>query len=375
MPLQSLIGVPTTVEAVFDEITKKGVSKADAAVLVGNWIIANAGRGPRIFSYKTDFAATDDDCVPEFVRSFVHRDWVDGEDVVQAEETTGEEGFNLRFHRIEADLDGLARDVATAFVCLSSLRASLHALLEEIRTEVNVINAAVAEISDDRDGRRPPFVFEGPIGPGAGKFLGATRFFGQDVNVFQTAQGTVMLPSISGVKIDPADNPRVKRVAEFGKFLTEERVTTFFAAEQTMTRDKFAEKFGDEQLESGAKVRDVIDILPSSARFTTPQSMLEGLADREGAAIRTSPVEGEAIASGFGVEGEAKIADVPVDRFGSIPTAGRTALVAAGVTRVGDLAGRDPTEVATELRGRGVDVTTGEVAGWVAAAKTLVRVR
>ena len=195
------------------------------------------------------------------------------------------------------------------------------------------------------------------------------------MNVFETGQGIVMLPSISGVKIDPSENPRVKRVTEFGQFLEDERVKTFFTEEQTVTRDKFAEKVGNEQLESGVTVRDVIDILPSSARFTTPQGMLDGLADREGAAIRTSAIEGESIASSFGVEGEAKIADVPVDRFATIPSAGRTALVAAGVTRVGDLAGQDAATVAEDLRGRGIDVSTREVAGWVAAAKTLVRVR
>jgi hypothetical protein len=98
------------------------VSKADAAVIVGNWIVENVGRAPRVFLYRTDFPATDTGCTPQFVRSFVHQDWVDGEDVVQAEQTTGEEGFNLRFHRIEGDLDALARDVATAFVCLAVQR-------------------------------------------------------------------------------------------------------------------------------------------------------------------------------------------------------------------------------------------------------------
>jgi hypothetical protein len=372
MPLQSLIPVDASIEDVFTEITKAGVAKADAATLVGNWILETARRAPRVFNYKTDFPAADPSATAQFDRTFVHQDWVDGEDVVQAEKTTGEEGFNLRFHRIEADLDALGRDVATAFVALAQQRASLRQLLDEIRAEINVINTTISNLTAPPT--RPPI---GPIlgGVKAGTFVGATSFFGKPVNVFDTDQGTLVLPAISGVRIDPADHPRVKRVNEFAKFLTDDRVTQFFTQTGTVNRDKFVEKFGDEQLESGAKVRDVIDILPSQANFTTPQSMLDGLATREAAAIRTSPLEGEAITSTLGAEGATKVADVPLDRLETIPTEVRTGLVAGGIARVGDLAGRDPATVATDLRNRGVDVSARDVAGFVGVAKTLVSIR
>ena len=55
MPLQSLIPVSDSIEDVFDKITATGVSKVDAATLVGNWIVATAGQGVRIFNYTTDF--------------------------------------------------------------------------------------------------------------------------------------------------------------------------------------------------------------------------------------------------------------------------------------------------------------------------------
>jgi hypothetical protein len=184
-----------------------------------------------------------------------------------------------------------------------------------------------------------------------------------------------MLPAISGVKIQPTDNPRVQRVGELGKLMVEERVAEFFATEGNVTRDSFIAKFGDEELEGGIKVRDVVDILPSTARFSSPDAMLDGVASREGAAIRTSPIEGESITAVLGVEGGAKVADVPVDRMEAIPNAGRTALVGAGIASLGDLAGRDAVSVSTELRNRGVDVTTREAAGWIATAKTLVNVR
>lgn len=46
-----------------------------------------------------------------YARSFTHRDWIDNEDVVQAE---GENGFNLRFHGVEDELDKVGAAFALA---------------------------------------------------------------------------------------------------------------------------------------------------------------------------------------------------------------------------------------------------------------------
>lgn len=100
-------------------------------------------KGKRVFSYSAPFVQTAPACQAGFVRSFVHTDWIDGESVVQAGENTLEEGFNLRFHRIEDDLDALAADVARAFVCLGEQRTALSKLLDELRVEINRINSDI----------------------------------------------------------------------------------------------------------------------------------------------------------------------------------------------------------------------------------------
>jgi hypothetical protein len=46
-----------------------------------------------------------------YARDFAHRDWIDNEDVVQAE---GENGFNLRFHGVEDELDKVGAAFAVA---------------------------------------------------------------------------------------------------------------------------------------------------------------------------------------------------------------------------------------------------------------------
>jgi hypothetical protein len=44
-------------------------------------------------------------------RAFAHQDWIDNEDVVQAE---GENGFNVRFHAVEDELDKVGDAFALA---------------------------------------------------------------------------------------------------------------------------------------------------------------------------------------------------------------------------------------------------------------------
>ena len=53
----------------------------------------------------------------------------------------------------------------------------------------------------------------------------------------------------------------------------------------------------------------------------------------------------------------------------------RQALVGEGVSTIGEFVSADPGKLAAILRGRGVDVKTADVGGWLGAAKTLVSVR
>lgn len=117
----------------------------------------------RVFSYSRTFAAVHASCQSNFVRSFQHADWIDGESVVQAETNSLEEGFNSRFHKIEDDLDALSANVARAFVCLGEQRSELATLLEELRSEINRLHS---EVHDCCAGQTPqPPTWSPPIGP------------------------------------------------------------------------------------------------------------------------------------------------------------------------------------------------------------------
>lgn len=178
----NVAGMP--VAQVLEQVQKAGISRSDASILVGSWIFENVGRTQRTFNYATAFPAADPTCVSSFTKTFAHQDWVDGKSVVQAEQTTGEEGFNLRFHRIEADLAGLGQEVAHAFTCLATMRREIRSLLDELRAEVNRLNSDVFEqrTHGGASTAKPGLggitdVLDGP------RFKGVTKFLDRDVAI------------------------------------------------------------------------------------------------------------------------------------------------------------------------------------------------
>src|SRR5260221_6451338 len=113
-------------EQVYQTVRAHGIADADAKLLVSNWIYQNYLTLARTFAYATPFPAAEPNCVPPpFVRSFAHKDWLDGEDLVQAGESANDEGMNKSFHHIEADLDTLAGHVARVATCMADMRAEL----------------------------------------------------------------------------------------------------------------------------------------------------------------------------------------------------------------------------------------------------------
>src|SRR5262245_1454798 len=89
------------------------------------------------FDYRFPVATSDPNCKSNFARGFAHKDWVDGQDTVQAEQTPDEDGFNARLHRIERDLDALGANLATAFACVEILRGQLVQALADIKNQFN----------------------------------------------------------------------------------------------------------------------------------------------------------------------------------------------------------------------------------------------
>jgi hypothetical protein len=91
----------------------------------------------RQFNYSALIDASDGNCTEKFSPTFSHKDWVDGEDLVQAGQSPNDVGFNVRFRQIETDLKAVQADLKTAFSCISQLRHSIRTSLTEVAAELN----------------------------------------------------------------------------------------------------------------------------------------------------------------------------------------------------------------------------------------------
>lgn len=361
-------------ETVYSNVLQAGISKSDAVQFIGQWLIDNSRTTARVFNYTTDFPATDTDCTPHFVRSFIHKDWTDGEDLVQAEQSAGEDGFNVRFHHVENDLDALAADTAEAFLCLGEMRGELYALLNELRLEINRINQDLANLQACCDSHTGVVSYVPP-----GKYLGTGEMLGTNVNYYTDTKGEIfaapavnVLPGGGG---DPVGN--VDKVASLGSYMAaESKVMAAFFKGGNATKESFVQKFGGDVTPDGYQVASLVDIIPAGTKIASAQELVNDVADRQAGAIRTTDFTDAAVAGtlGFSAVGTAA-ADAPAEQFQVVPQTARAALSGAGVATVSDLANANAATLAKTLTKSGVAVSASNAAGWIAAARTMAGVQ
>jgi hypothetical protein len=324
------------------------------------------------FDYKTSFSKTEGACTAKFSRTFAHTDWRDGQDLVQAEETLGEKGFNIRFHQIEKDFDGVKTDLEQAFTCMKAMRESIFNLLAEIKTEVNLIIADVNKLSDCCRDKGPFTIDVGELYPGG--YYGTIKYLGRPMNVFKTEKGLTLVPQVNPVDGGGGD-PRIRRVADLGRTLEKSRKLKYAFRTGPLTKERLVKDFGDVETDGGDTIRDILDILPDRGSYSSPESLIKAVAEREAAAIRTSGYAEDVLASELGDRDGAKtVTDAAIDEFELIPDSARTALIAAGVDTVGKLAKGDLKDLTEKLEREGVEATRGDAAEWVAAARTIALV-
>jgi hypothetical protein len=359
-------------DEVYETITKAGISKSDAAILVGDWLVKFHGGGQRVFDYKTAFPATDAGCQPGFVRSFQHTDWVDGESVVQAGQTVGEDGFNVRLHQIEADLDALGDDVRNTFRCMAEMRSALAQLLAEVKLEINRLNADVFRLGS-KEGTGPT-VSTSPFG--GAKFIGTTTVADKHMMVWDTAQGMLLLPGVVPLTGEAVSDLRTSRAVSFAKLLASEPEIGQ-AVQQGMTTKQIVEQFGEKSLPGGPKLSELIAMLPAKSRFSDVDKLRDAVTEREAAAARTGGMTEAVLAANFSVLGDLPddLSRVGTDATVSIPTTTRVGLMVAGFRTLGDLAGATTADVRDRLSEQGVTVDDATAAGLVTQAKVLIMMR
>jgi hypothetical protein len=364
-----------TPEVLYNNLKTAGVTDVDAGLLVSGWIFKNFGNVQRTFSYGQTFDAVDTNCgAATFARGFVHADWVDGESVVQAQQTTSEEGFNVRFHKIEADIDGLAAEIAKLYACVADMRSNLHDRLEEIKAELNRLDADTFKSGNAPRGTGAEFPVYGSLLNNA-QYAGVSKFGDQTVAMWNTNQGMYMLPAVNPVVGDPISDARVQSAASFAKYVTENpAIAQSFTS--AFTVGDFVSKYGSVQLDNGLTVSQTLDSLPSNAQFETVDALTTGVSQQSASAIKSAAGQnvGSVIAAAFGTQAGA-LSQVSVNRLSTVPTAAQAALAQAGFTTLGKLSSANVADVTTALQRSGVaGLGVGDAASIIATAKTITAI-
>jgi hypothetical protein len=361
-------------ETVYDKLTATGVSKYEANQLVGQWILEKGGVQQRVFDFTTPLAAVDPDCAATFTRSFQHIDWIDGESTVQAAQSVGEDGFNVRMHRIEADLDSVDADAATAIECLAELRAAVATLLGEVKLELNRINADLQRLAVAGGGETRA-VIPGPSQILAGAtFAGTGIVKGQHVQMWQTATGVIVMPSPLTGGTDPIVDPVAMKAPQLallfaGQPALAKAVTGGMAVADLVTR------FGGLTSPAGLTFADLMATFPGSATFDTTQVVVGQLADHDAISIAAQGTRDAVFANTFATTGPlANPSAASVTDLTTIDAAAKSALLEAGITTVGALIEAGPVTFQQVLERNKITVAPGMAESVVAGLAVVQKV-
>jgi hypothetical protein len=358
-------------ETVYDKLTAAGISKYEANQLVGVWILEKGGVQSRVFDFATKLAALDPDCGASFNRTFHHVDWIDGESTVQAAQTVGEDGFNVRMHRIEADLDAAAADAGTAIECLAELRAAVVAMFGEVKLELNRINADLQRLAS-AGGQGPGKITLGGLTDAT--FVGTGIVKGQHVQMWQTSTGVVAMPSpVTGVT-DPIVNPVAMKSPQLALLFAGQPALAKAVTTGTPVAD-LVKAFGGLTSPDGVTFGDLMATFPGTARFDSTQQVITQLAEHDAISVAAQGTRDAVFATTFATTGA--VADpnsVSVADLTSIDAAAKSALLSAGITTVGALVEAGPAKFQAALDKNKVVVAPGTAESVVAGLAVVQRV-
>lgn len=361
---------------VYAKLQESGISQVEAGLLVGQWIVDTFGKGKKVFKYAPPVPEVDAACTSTFAREFAHADWVDGESVVQAETTPGEEGFNARFHKIEADIDALGAETAKSLACISSLRKAVHDALEQVRVAINQLNEDVYACCGGGITTKPgtlPSSVSDLWGQLALQHAGEFELHGQPMVLYSTQKGLVALPKLATVTAHPQIGQRVVAAGKLAAlFATHPEIAAQFGT-GAVTKSALVQRFGGELAADGRSLVELVAMLPKAASFTSLSALVSAVADLEGAAMRSSPAEASALKTSLGLQSDqAAVADAGVSTLVFLSKTVKTALLEAGITTVRALANAEGDRLLRVLRAAGVDVASAQVVEWGATARTLM---
>lgn len=354
-----------SVDKAYSTLSAAGIQADAARNIIGIWI-GEAIRSGRSFGYSRAFPAIDAACSPAaFARGFVHQDWIDGESAVQAGETPTEDGFNTRFHKIEQDLDRLGALVAQAFTCMNAMRSTLAGSLGEVATELNRLNADVAELRRGGAVATPT----GPIGQAGGgyKFVGKTKYFDKQVMVWTDPDGRLVnLPDPTVINLPQTADLRAPKAAEvLGR---DGDIREAFAG--TVSKRDLVERFGDRLSRDGQSLGSILTVLPDDQIFPSLDAVVTKLGEQDVALLKGLGVDAM-VRADIGVQPGAAATEAPVTRLEGMTPALNSALEEAGVRTIKEFNELSTEKVMDIGRAKGIEIGRGFAGGLLARGRVI----
>lgn len=210
------------------------------------------------------------------------------------------------------------------------------------------------------------------------RLIEESSFNGNPVDVWSTAAGLVLTPRTAAAPPEARAtwiNPRVDSTGQFASWAAgkAEAVTEALGAEFTVAA--FTEKFGEEKLESGIRVADLLAPLAGDTKAATPLDLVAPLAESSAREIIREGFASETVIGAVGLNpGPATVADAPVETLKSVDKAVVDQIVKMGIATVGELAAAAPAEVAKKLARARIKIGVEQVAAIAAEAATVVAV-
>lgn len=380
----SLLINGTSADQVYQTVLKTGASDSDAKLLVSNWIYQSYIRTGRRFSFATAFPATVPACMPApFQRAFAHRDWVDGEDLVQAGASANDDGFNARFHRIETDLDALGARISQLADCMADMRSSLRKMLDEVAAELNRIDNDIAPSRSvvvdpvftgnlvnvaNEPKTRPLQLANDPMY----RYLGTTVFQNKQVSMFNSTNGVVILPSVDASVSTPSQQlGAVGAVAQ----AMQENADLKAAFGKATSKEDLIQRFGNVAISNGQTLGDAVAFLPDGAQYANGQALLEDLSSHTATFLQCAEGASSQLALSVNAPAAAgTLGGADVSGLETLTPQATKALKDAGIATIGQLASADPAKISAALGGGGAKLSEGQIAAVSVTAKTLAKV-
>lgn len=318
-----------TINEAYAELIASDVDTHTASLIAVGAILENLRGTRRRFSFKTEIPTADVTAKYDFTRTFVHRDWIDGESVVQAESSPTEDGFNDRLHKIEDDIDALGLQIKTAMACIEEIRASFTSRTEEIRSELNYLNSLHDTQPPLWSGPLPtpmpaPEFTPHPQIPPESIFEGITKFNGADVAVWKTNNSLVMLPVQGQFQAHFEKNINVDHRLEMTGKLTqiikqnEDQFNQIFTNRE-LSKDQLIEELANRQIADPADLKELLSILPADAKLNSPTNLLNTVSEGHAAALRSEPGVKPAVIKQLGLSSNTiNLKEAPIEKLQGI---------------------------------------------------------